>query len=292
MLFFFFSAFAAPQTSVLYKVDDKVGVWMENQSGNSIYSPETLYQTKEGYATRINQGFMHKHYLGGYFYTTSLSEDATPYTEFVKNATPAPKGYRIEEKQRARGSVFYLHKKDGSKSLIARGTKKIDSTLWFTMPSPTVRTGFTKPTDVMGWKKTNSKYTYTLPDNANVLSVKDASQDEISAWNKEVKRFLPHVSITHGKWANLDTDPEPEAIICGSGVRFDSCFVYDKEEDKWFATLLKWNNQDTPLVFEKNGGTYILFRSHKKSRLLRVLYFTGYEYDTHLLRNKSSRRKK
>ena len=287
-----FSAFAAPQISVLYNVEKKVGVWMENQSGNSLYNPDHIYQADHGYVFNSNQGFLHKHYLGGYFYTTTLPQEAVPFKELSKQSISTPKGFRIEEKKRKRGSVFFLHKNDGSKSIIARGTKIIDSTLWFSAKRPKISKGFAKPADPFGWEKLNSQYTFDLPKDAKKLSVQEASKDDISIWSKEVQTFLPHVNITHGKWANLDNDPELEAIVCGIGVRFDSCFIYDREQNKWFGTLLKWNKKDPPMVFEKEGGTYILFRSHKKSRLMRVLFFTGHSYDTHLLHNRSKRKRK
>ena len=291
MFSFLFSlfAFAEPDISILYNADDKVGFWLENQSGNILYQEKDLYHVPYGYVVQQNKGFKHIHTHGGYFYTTTLPQDAIPVSQ--AKGLESLEGYRIEEKKNTNGSVFFLHKKDGSKSIIGRGHKKLTPKSWLIFDTPK-KEGFTKPDETFGWHKKGEKFLLEVPEGATQISYNKAKETDITQWNKTIQTFAPKTTITHGIWANLDLDPELEGIACGVGFKFDACFIYDKTTEQWHHAELKWEENVPPILFQKSNGIYLAFRSHAKSKILRVLYYTGSFYDTVFFRPKREKTKK
>jgi hypothetical protein len=282
-------AFAQPNVSLTYHVEDKIGIWMKNQSGNILYNKKDIYQTPYGYIIKQNKGFKHLHINGGHFFTTTLPSSATPIKD-VKG-TETRKGFRIEKKQRPNGAIFFLNQKDGAKSIIGRGYKELKDYRWFTHETSSKK-GNPAPDEQFGWHKKGVKYLYKIPSGSTNLSYKTATELDIDRWNKEVQTFAPKTKITHGVWLNLDSDPEEEAIACGVGYKFDACFVMKRSEKKWHGTQLKWNISDQPLPFQKEDSIYLAFRSHPKSKILRVLYFDGTSYKTEFFRPKRKKETK
>jgi hypothetical protein len=285
MISFLFSlcVFAQPQASLTYHVEDKIGIWMENQSGNILYQKNDVFQAPYGYIIKKNTGYKHLHIDGGYFFTTELPSSATPIQK-TKGAEIL-NGYNIEEKKRPNGSIFFLEKKNGKKSIIGRGHKKLNTYRWFTHETPSA-VGFSKPDASFGWHKEGERYLYKIPQGSVALASKKASEEDLKGWNKDVQQFAPKTRITHGVWLNLDSDPELEGLACGVGFKFDACFVINKNDKKWHGTQLKWDIIDEPLPFQKEDSIYVAFRSHPKSKILRVLYFNGTSYKTEFFRPK------
>ena len=291
MYSFLFSvlALAEPEISVVYKTEDKVGFWMSKQSGVILYPETELFYTPNGYVAKQDNGYKHIHILGGYSFLTTLPETAIPISK--AKGIEQPKGYRIEEKKYAKGSHFYLHKKDGSKSIIGRGQKTLVPYQWFSFDTKP-KNGFKKPDESFNWAKEKESYLFQIPPNSNVVSYTKATESDIAEWNNHVQKFAPKTKITHGAWANLDLDPEPEGIACGVGYKFDACFIYDTQTQQWHGTPMKWNLELPPLFFQHSDGTYIAYRSHPKSQILRVLYFNGTYYETVFFRPPKSKKKK
>lgn len=288
-LFLSLFAFAEPNVSVVYKTEDKIGFWMEEQSGNILYEEKYVYQVPYGYVVQQNNGYKNIHIHGGFFFTTTLPKDAIPISQ--AKGRDSVQGYRIEERKNKNGSIFYLHKKDGSKSVIGRGYKKLTLEKWLLFDTPK-KEGFKKPNESFGWHKKAKKYLLERPDESTQLSYNRANKDDIADWNKKVQLFAPKTTITHGVWANLDLDQDLEGVACGIGVKFDACFVYDKTTEQWHHTELKWDEKTPPVLFQKNNGTYLAFRSDVKSKILRVLYYTGSFYETVFFRPEREHLKK
>ena len=51
------NASADSQVSLTYKVEDKIGIWGENISGNILYNSQDIFYTKRGYAIKKNKGY-------------------------------------------------------------------------------------------------------------------------------------------------------------------------------------------------------------------------------------------
>ena len=279
-----FTANAEPEVSLTYKVDKKIGLWSENISGNILYDEQSVFYTDKGFAVKANKGFKNISIQGGIFYTTSKPKDAVAISKAKGEASFS--GYSIEEKQvRKDQSVFFINLPNKKKKVLGRGHKSLVPYRWFTH-APKRSKGFAKPDATFGWNKEGEKYLYKIPTKAAALPVKKATSKDIQGWNTQVQIFSPNITITHGLWVNTDRDEELEQVACGVGPRFKSCFIYDKEDDIWHSTQLNWDSSDTPLVFTYNNEQFVAYRSHPKSKILRVLYFDGFSYQTEFFRPK------
>ena len=288
-LFIMLSAFADSQISLTYKVENKIGIWGENISGNILYSSQDVYYTKGGYAIKTNKGYKNVNIYGGISFTTQRPKDAVPIHEAKGEDNRSD--YKIEEKKRKTRSSFFIKLPNGKKKVIGRGHKTLVPYRWFTHDVPAQK-GYTKPDATFGWSKDGANYEYKIPTKATKLTFKKATQADIAKWDKQVRVFAPDVTVKRGFWINTDLDDTLEQIVCGVGPRFASCFLFDPEKNLWHNTQLNWQGADTPKPFSYNNETYIAYRSHPKSRILRVLYFDGYSYKTEYFRPERNKRGK
>ncbi|MAA78387.1 MAG: hypothetical protein CL916_03940 [Deltaproteobacteria bacterium] len=284
-----FNASADPQVSLAYKVENKIGIWGENISGNILYNSQEVYYTKEGYAIKKNKGYKNINIYGGVSFTEKIPEGAISIHK--ANGEDSRSDYKIEEKKRETRSTFFIKLPNGKKKVIGRGHKNLVPYRWFTHDYPAPK-GFTKPDKSFGWSKDGTHYEYKTPSKATKLTFKKATQEDISKWNKQVQVFAPDVTVKRGFWINTDLDDTLEQIVCGVGPRFKSCFIFDPEDNLWHNTQLNWEGADTPKPFSYNNETYIAYRSHPKSKILRILYFDGYSYKTEYFRPERNKRGK
>lgn len=289
MLSFFLclTANAEPEVSLTYKVDQKIGIWAENISGNILYNPQDVFYTSRGFAIKKNNGFKNLNIYGGIFYTTEKPKDAISIQK--AKGTESYPGYKIEEKERTKSSVFFIQLPNKKKKVIGRGHNNLTPYRWFTHAANS-KLDFTKPDSSFGWNKEGENYLYAIPTKSTSLSSKKATPDDIQKWNKQVQIFSPKIKITHGMWVNTDFDETLEQVACGVGPRFKSCLIYDPEENIWHNTQLHWDSSDYPLPFSYNKENYIAYRAHPKSKILRVLYFDGLSYRTEFFRPKNRKR--
>ena len=288
-LIFMLNAAAESQVSLTYKVGDEIGIWGENISGNILYKSQNVYYTSNGYAIKKNNGYKNINIYGGISFTTQLPDGALSIHKAKGEETLS--NYKIEEKKREKRSSFFIKLPNGKKKVIGRGHKELVPYRWFSHDIPTKK-GFTKPDTSFGWNKKGSNYEYAIPTKGTKVEAKKATREDIAKWDKQVKVFAPDVTIKNGFWINTDLDATLEQIVCGVGTRFKSCFVFDPEENLWHNTQLHWEGSDTPLPFTYNNETYIAYRSHPKSKILRVLYFDGYTYKTEYFRPERNKRRK
>jgi len=275
------NATAETQVSLAYKVGNEIGIWGENISGNILYKSQNVYYTSRGYAVKKHNGYKNINIYGGISFTAQLPDGAISIHK--AKGKESLSDYEIEEKKRETRSSFFIKLPNGKKKVIGRGHKNLVPYRWFSHDVPSKK-GFMKPDVSFGWNKKGTNYEYQIPSKATKIDIKKATREDIATWDKQIKVFAPDVTVKKGFWINTDLDETLEQIVCGVGPRFKSCFVFDPEENLWHNTQLHWESSDTPLPFTYNNATYIAYRSHPKSKILRVLYFDGYSYKTEYFR--------
>lgn len=288
-LLFMLGASAEPQVSLTYKVGDQIGIWGENISGDILYNSQDIYYTKSGYAVKKHSGYKIINIYGGISFKKELPQGAVSLQSAKGEENRSD--YKIEEKKRETRSSFFIKLPNGKKKVIGRGHKSLSPYRWFTHEVPKKK-GFTKPDSSFGWSKKGAHYEYKIPTKATEVSLKKATQEDIAKWGKQVKEFAPDVTIKRGFWINTDLDETLEQIVCGVGPRFKACFLFDPEQKLWHNTQLDWEGSDMPKPFSYNNETYIAYRSHPKSKIMRVLYFDGYSYKTEYFRPERNKRAK
>ena len=288
-LVFMLSAVAESQVSLTYKVGNEIGIWGENISGNILYKSQDVYYTSNGYAIKKNNGYKNINIYGGISFSTQLPEGALSIHQ--AKGQESRSDYSIEEKKREKSASFFIKLPNGKKKVIGRGHKTLVPYRWFSHEVPAQK-GFAKPDASFGWNKKGANYEYAIPTKGSKVETKKATREDIAKWDRQVKVFAPDVTVKNGFWINTDLDATLEQIVCGVGIRFKSCFVFDPEENLWHNTQLHWEGSDTPLPFTYNNEIYIAYRSHPKSKILRVLYFDGYTYKTEYFRPERNKRRK
>ena len=283
-------AFSASQTSFVYRLDGGIGIWVSGASNKKEYTESSVSWSPSGYSIKQKKGYQILSFDGGVYYSLNALPESVPVATKLE-VTPTPKGYSFAIDRKKTSNLAYIKEPNGKKSTIYRGKKEIKETFWIAHEPYTVSAGAPTPDDSFGWEKSKGVYSYKTPPGATPATFTDLSPDDIATRQKEIRKFAPTVKLSLGKKVNLDNDTQHESLLCGKGIHFDSCYIYDHQSENYYPTFMTWNPKEPPQVFRYGNHNYIMYKVSPKSRMLRVLYFSGTKYNTVFLRERPKRKR-